>query len=154
MVTRSCTRRFCGVYNDDRRFFGLVTSQLREEAEGSGETNSSCHVFMVEQVNTQAERELRSRTFLFDLPGAGGESDTADQVQFPAIADPILNVIYKLRGLSPSQEAAPPPQDVAATSSSNSSNSDSGIGYRDEALLPAQVGDKAGYYLYRGLIFI
>ena len=132
--------RFCGVYNDDRRFFGLVTTQLREEA--GSDTNSSCHVFMVEPVTNQTERQMRAQTFLFDLPGVGGESDGGDEVQFPAIADPILNVIYKLRGLSPSQEAraAPGPQDVASTSSSNSSNSDSGIGYRDEALQP-QVGE-------------
>ena len=108
---------------------------------------------MVEQINTQSEREMRARTFLFDLTGAGGDSSGADDVQFPAVADPILNVIYKLRGLSPSQDggqpgepagpaagpapvAGPGAQDLASTSSSNSSNSDSGIGYRDEALHP------------------
>ena len=105
---------------------------------------------MVEQINTQSEREMRARTFLLDLTGAGGESSGAEGVQFPAVADPILNVIYKLRGLSPSQEggqsgqsaeadgagAAPGAQEAASASSSNSSNSDSGIGYRDEALQP------------------
>ena len=100
---------------------------------------------MVEQINTQPEREMRARTFLFDLTGAGGESSGADDVQFPAVADPILNVIYKLRGLSPSQDggqsaevggAVAPAQEAASNSSSNSSNSDSGIGYRDEALHP------------------
>ena len=42
--------RFCGVYADDRRFFGLVTSQIRggEESE-----SSSCHVFMVEPIKNQ-----------------------------------------------------------------------------------------------------
>ena len=39
--------RFCGVYADDRRFFGLVTAQQRE---GEASLSSSCHVFMVEQV--------------------------------------------------------------------------------------------------------
>ena len=108
---------------------------------------------MVEQINTQSEREMRARTFLFDLTGAGGESSGTEDVQFPAVADPILNVIYKLRGLSPSQDgggqsgqsveaggpaagAAPGAQEAASASSSNSSNSDSGIGYRDEALQP------------------
>ena len=108
---------------------------------------------MVEQINTQSEREMRARTFLLDLTGAGGESSGAEGVQFPAVADPILNVIYKLRGLSPSQDgggqsgqsveaggpaagAAPGAQEAASASSSNSSNSDSGIGYRDEALQP------------------
>ena len=125
-----------------------MTSQPREEAEGGGETNSSCHVFMVEQVSTQSERQLRARTFLFDQSGAGGDPAGAEDVQFPPVADPILNVIYKLRGLSPSQDGGQPgeagaaavAQDAASTSSSNSSNSDSGIGYRDEALQP-QVGE-------------
>ena len=40
--------RFCGVYADDRRFFGLVTAQQRE---GEASLSSSCHVFMVEQVS-------------------------------------------------------------------------------------------------------
>ena len=85
----------------------------------------------------QTEREIRAGTFQFDL------SDTTD-IMFPANADPVLNVIYKLRGLSPAQEAAslqPPHVEVARSSpgSSAASNSDSGIGYRDEALHP-QVG--------------
>ena len=52
--------RFCGVYNDDRRFFGLVTTQLREEA--GSDTNSSCHVFMVEPVTNQTERQMSQST--------------------------------------------------------------------------------------------
>ena len=85
----------------------------------------------------QTERDIRAGTFQFDL------SDTTD-IMFPANADPVLNVIYKLRGLSPAQEAAslqPQHVEVARSSpgSSAASNSDSGIGYRDEALHP-QVG--------------
>ena len=41
------------MYADDRRFFGLVTSQSRE---GEASVSSSCHVFMVEPVTSQQER--------------------------------------------------------------------------------------------------
>ena len=89
----------------------------------------------------QTEREIRASTFQFEL------TDAASDIQFPANADPVLNVIYKLRGLSPAQEAAgggpqpqqPPPHEAARFSpsaSSAASNSDSGIGYKDEALHP------------------
>ena len=88
----------------------------------------------------QTEREIRASTFQFEL-------NDASDIQFPANADPVLNVIYKLRGLSPAQEAAggpqpqppPPPHEAARFSpsaSSAASNSDSGIGYKDEALHP------------------
>ena len=137
-------------------------SAAEREAEAG---SSSCHVFMAEPITSQvraeshhcgvgntdlilitqylqSEREIRARTFQFELSeaGAGGQG-----VQFPANADPVLNVIYKLRGLSPAQEAAPlppPPPEAARSSptSSAASNSDSGIGYRDEAPHP-QVGN-------------
>ena len=96
----------------------------------------------------QSEREIRARTFQFDLGEPG--SDSGAGVQFPANADPVLNVIFKLRGLSPAQEAGaqPPPEEgglqaaeaASPAASIAASNSDSGIGYRDEALLH-QVGD-------------
>eukprot|EP00090_Calanus_glacialis_P025950 TRINITY_DN4067_c0_g1_i4.p1 TRINITY_DN4067_c0_g1~~TRINITY_DN4067_c0_g1_i4.p1 ORF type:complete len:1667 (-),score=523.48 TRINITY_DN4067_c0_g1_i4:172-5172(-) len=124
--------KFCGVYADDRRFFGLVTSQMRG---GEESDSSSCHVFMVEPINNQAERQQRATTFQFELTF----NNNGDCVEFPANADPILAVIYQLRGLSPSQGDPEPNQlqDVASTSSSSgSSNSDSGIGFRDEALQP------------------
>ena len=95
----------------------------------------------------QSEREIRARTFQFDLGEPGADSSG---VQFPANADPVLNVIFKLRGLSPAQEAgAPPPPEeggheaaeaVSPSASIAASNSDSGIGYRDEAL-QHQVGN-------------
>jgi len=124
--------KFCGVYADDRRFFGLVTSQMRG---GEESDSSSCHVFMVEPITSQTERQQRATTFQFDLTF----HNSGDCVEFPVNADPILAVIYQLRGLSPSQGEPEPNQlqDVASTSSSSgSSNSDSGIGFRDEALQP------------------
>ena len=134
--------RFCGVYADDKRFFGLVTSQQRE---GEGAVSSSCHVFMVEPVVSEQERQQRAATFNFSpSPGAGG-----GWAEFPSDADPILRVIYLLRGLDPEGPAAAAEQVVvldvmsdccaqaSTTSSSLASNSDSGIGGRDtEASLP------------------
>ena len=99
----------------------------------------------------QSEREIRARTFQFELGEPTGDQGAG--VQFPANADPVLNVIYKLRGLSPAQEAGAQPQPseegghqapeaagASPAASSAASNSDSGIGYRDEAP-HHQVGD-------------
>ena len=48
---------FCGAYADDRRFFGLVTSQVEGEGtEGvDDKVSSSCHVFMVEAIASQVK---------------------------------------------------------------------------------------------------
>ena len=40
--------RFCGVCEDDRRFFGLVTGAGSQES-----SSSSCHVFMAEPITSQ-----------------------------------------------------------------------------------------------------
>ena len=104
--------------------------------------SSSCHVFMAEPITSQSEREIRANTFQFDLSEASG-ADQSSPVQFPANADPVLNVIYKLRGLSPGQDEPQQPPEQARSSpalSGVASNSDSGIGYRDEHVL-AQVRD-------------
>lgn len=50
--------RFCGVYADDRRFFGLVTSQMRGGEES--DSSCSCHVFMVEPINSQVCKDSPS----------------------------------------------------------------------------------------------
>ena len=126
--------RFCGVYADDRRFFGLVTAQQRE---GEASLSSSCHVFMVEQVSGEEEMNQRAATFHFSpTPIMGGNGD---YLEFPKDADPILRVIYQLRGVEgggspPDLEQAP-----STISSSAASNSDSGIGGRDNDGLVPQV---------------
>lgn len=103
--------------------------------------SSSCHVFMAEPITSESERQIRANTFQFDL----SDQDTSSSVQFPANADPVLNVIYKLRGLSPGHDEPqqqPPEQarSSPALSGAALSNSDSGIGYRDEHVAAAQVG--------------
>ena len=54
----------------------------------------------------QSERQQRANTFQFDLTF----NNTGDCVEFPANADPILAVIYQLRGLSSSQGDPEPNQ--------------------------------------------
>ena len=58
---------FCGMYMDDKRFFGLVTSQVIEEddeEDGAGvPLSSSCHVFMTEPLNDLEEIARRARAF-------------------------------------------------------------------------------------------
>ena len=78
----------------------------------------------------------RAATFHFSPTPVGGRGD---YLEFPKDADPILRVIYQLRGV----EGGSPPGDLeqggapSTISSSAASNSDSGIGGRDtDALLP------------------
>ena len=78
----------------------------------------------------------RAATFPFSPTPVGG---SGDYLEFPKDADPILRVIYQLRGV----EGGSPPGDLeqggapSTISSSAASNSDSGIGGRDtDALLP------------------
>ena len=78
----------------------------------------------------------RAATFHFSpTPIMGG---SGDYLEFPKDADPILRVIYQLRGV----EGGSPPEMLeqgapSTISSSAASNSDSGIGGRDtDALLP------------------
>ena len=62
---------------------------------------------------------------------------SGDFVEFPKDADPILRVIYQLRGV----EGSSPPdleQAPSTISSSAASNSDSGIGGRDTDAQPQQ----------------
>jgi len=131
---------FCGAYADDRRFFGLVTSQVEGEGpEGvDDKVSSSCHVFMVEAIASQEERRSRAKAFQIDL-----SYDENNQCkEFPSNADPILAVIYALRGVNEGaqeaggEEAGPNPEEASTTSASGSSNSDSGIGFRDDVLVP------------------
>lgn len=136
---------FSGVYSDDKKFFGLVTNHgtsSDELSEGSLEDpvsiSSSCHVFMVDPKLTPHHQHLK-RAKAFHI------TCTLDPLtnkckEFPESADSILQAVvglYRSR-LGLNVEAAPglefhdnmSPQ--PSNTSSNSSNSDSGIGFRDE----------------------
>lgn len=116
---------FCGTCADDKRFFGLVT--VRRSSEDEGDTSSSCHVFMTEAVNSKAEAERRARAFQFSLTFLD-ENQTRCK-EFPAVADPIIQVVMAVYGhKTPSSSGAAP----NGPTSSNSSNGDSGI-FRDDA---------------------
>ena len=87
------------------------------------------------QVSGEEEMAQRAATFHFSPTPMGG---SGDYLEFPKDADPILRVIYQLRGVEggspPDLEQGGAPSTI---SSSAASNSDSGIGGRDtDALLP------------------
>lgn len=136
---------FSGVYSDDKKFFGLVTTHninediVEENRVSPSALSSSCHVFMVDP-KLQPHHQHLKRAKAFHL------SCTLNPVtnrckEFPESAEPILQVItglYKSR-LGLNIDAAPGLVDIDAHispqpshTSSNSSNSDSGIGFRDE----------------------
>ncbi|KAF8785505.1 regulator of G-protein signaling loco-like [Argiope bruennichi] len=136
---------FSGVYSDDKKFFGLVTNHGRnidEFSESSqeepGSVSSSCHVFMVDPKLIPHHQHLK-RAKAFHI------TCTSDPVtnkckEFPESADSILQAVVGLyrsklgpnndvvHGLEFHVNMSPQPSNT----SSNSSNSDSGIGFRDE----------------------
>ncbi|XP_023329260.1 regulator of G-protein signaling loco, partial [Eurytemora carolleeae] len=116
---------FCGVCEDDKRFFGLVTSQA-----GHDNGSSSCHVFMVEPTSSEHERLTRARVFNI-VPSYSPQGVCHE---FPSDADPILSVIYSIKGvILPTPQVQGEEGGVSSSSSSSSSsNSDSGIGYRED----------------------
>lgn len=138
---------FSGVYSDDKKFFGLVTnhgtnndefSESSQEDAASLAISSSCHVFMVDPKLTPHHQHLkRAKAFRITC--------TSDPVtnkckEFPESADNILQAVVGLyrsklgfnneivHGLEFHVNMSPQPSNT----SSNSSNSDSGIGFRDE----------------------
>lgn len=140
---------FSGVYADDKKFFGLVTSHgasSDELSEGSQEgpvsISSSCHVFLVDP-KLQPHHTHLKRAKAFRITCTPHPLTNRCR-EFPESADVILQAIvglYRNRmGLNVDASAvgglvefnghvvSPQPSNT----SSNSSNSDSGIGFRDE----------------------
>ena len=86
------------------------------------------------QVSGEEEMRQRASSYHFSPTPLGASGDF---VEFPKDADPILRVIYQLRGV----EGSSPPdleQAPSTISSSAASNSDSGIGGRDTDAQPQQ----------------
>ncbi|KAG1685478.1 Regulator of G-protein signaling loco [Nymphon striatum] len=152
---------FSGVHADDKKFFGLVTGQTfcaDDFSEGSQDENisvsSSCHVFMVDaRIQPHYKHTKRARVFKIECT-IDPESNQCQE--FPDSAAPILQAIsalYRNRQMISGQNNVqhpflPEPGILGApglvnvdghlspqrsNTSSNSSNSDSGIGFRDEA---------------------
>ncbi|KAK6639310.1 hypothetical protein RUM43_007582 [Polyplax serrata] len=129
---------YCGTSSDeDKKYFGLVTT-------GTGDGNevlpsSSCHVFAV-QSNLFEHQKHFAKASAFKIKCTTG---TLSQgcFEFPSTSEPILNAIKlfcltKVEGniyLNPNELlVANSPQPSHSGSTAASSNSDSGIGFRDE----------------------
>ncbi|XP_053632636.1 regulator of G-protein signaling loco isoform X3 [Cherax quadricarinatus] len=137
---------FCGVYADDKKFFGLVTvhgasgDELSDGSQDGGSVSSSCHVFMVDPRMVQhSDHARRAKNFRLECTS---HPEAHHCQEFPDSADPILHAImslYRNRVGFHLDTGAPGLIDVEAqmspqhsNTSSNSSNSDSGIGFRDD----------------------
>lgn len=113
---------FCGATSEeDRRYFGIVTTSADEEP------SNSCHVFAVDP-RPHLEHCQRAQTFKIEC--------TTDLVtgyckEFPPNCDPILSPIklfYENGIEEPVMANSPQPSNDSTTTS----NSDSGIGFRDD----------------------
>lgn len=107
---------FCGASSDeDRRFFGLVTTAA---------ASSSCHVFAVERRLAGSHADHAAKAEAFNLVCS------SDCREFPASSDPIVTAIKTLYARDEPLVANSPQPSHASTTAS--SNSDSGIGFRDD----------------------
>ncbi len=155
---------FCGAYADDNKFFGIVTRSSSggdtERANGAAtpprkpNTSSSCHVFMVDaKMHFHTDHVKRARAFKISCTRVDPEEENYQCAEFPSSAGPILQSITKHWGRSFENASAPglvndspghiPEPDPHASpqpslTSTNSSNSDSGIGFRDDAVSCAE----------------
>ncbi|CAG0919334.1 unnamed protein product [Notodromas monacha] len=166
LASYPCDRvTFCGAYADDDKFFGIVTRSSSSDAEGSSATasrrvsaSSSCHVFMVDaKMHSHPDHVKRARAFRIECTRS--EEESYQCAEFPLSAGPILQAIVKVWGKSNPTDTSSAPGLINADSpsvhepnaspqpslASNSSNSDSGIGFRDDALSCA---DREGAWDY------
>ncbi|XP_014249405.1 regulator of G-protein signaling loco isoform X2 [Cimex lectularius] len=116
---------FCGASSDkDRKHFGVVTTATGEDP------SSSCHIFAVD-ARPHSNHFKRAKIFKLECkvdPGSG------ICTEFPVTCDPIIAVIKGFYETSASVEEpvvanSPQPSNDSTTTTSNS---DSGIGFRDD----------------------
>lgn len=137
---------FCGAASDDRRFFGLVTCSDTS----SVNTSSSCHVFMLEpklvghSIHVARAEQFGIRCSRIPMPNSGHVLGLQECDEFPGTADPVLSAILHLHPSScqevgvedqKNSSGRRPPSEASNRheSTTTSSNSDSGIGFRDDS---------------------
>jgi len=119
---------FCGASSEeDRRHFGIVTTSADEDP------SNSCHVFAVDP-RSHAEHLQRAQSFKIEC---NIEHATGHCREFPQNCDPIISSIrmFYETGMrqnevdEPVMANSPQPSNDSTTTTSNS---DSGIGFRDD----------------------
>ncbi|RZF36390.1 hypothetical protein LSTR_LSTR002986 [Laodelphax striatellus] len=117
---------FCGVSSDeDRRHFGVVTTSASEDP------SNSCHVFVIDS-RMHIDHQQKAQLFKIDC-----EVDAATGYcrQFPANSDGIVAAVRNFYETGnevadePVMADSPQPSNDSTTTTSNS---DSGIGFRDD----------------------
>lgn len=132
-VHRIC---FCGPSADeDRKYVGLITSSGGPQ-DGDGTPSSSCHIFAVQSSLADHDKHA-SKVAPFKISCTSGPlSDGC--FEFPSTSESVLNAVrsFCLTKDEEHQEnelvMANSPQPSQAGSTAASSNSDSGIGFRDD----------------------
>lgn len=119
-----------GMYPDDKRFFGLVTIQGRDEEEGSvaeAELSSSCHVFMVDpEFAAHNVHSAKAKTFGVHCTI---DPNTHRCIEFPKSCSPILRTAAKLYKDKHGGIFDVPRRHERPASSDSDTNSDSGLGF-------------------------
>ncbi|XP_039283036.1 regulator of G-protein signaling loco [Nilaparvata lugens] len=117
---------FCGVSSDeDRRHFGVVTTSASEDP------SNSCHVFVIDS-RLHADHQQKAQLFKIDCEV---DAVTGHCRQFPVNSDGVVAAVrsYYESGNDvvdePVMADSPQPSNDSTTTTSNS---DSGIGFRDD----------------------
>lgn len=119
---------FCGASSEeDRRHFGIVTTSTDEDP------SNSCHVFAVEP-RPHSEHLQRAQTFKIEC---NIDPSTGNCREFPLNCDPIIAPIRMFYETGDRQNDMDEPVMANSPQPSNdstttTSNSDSGIGFRDD----------------------
>nr|CAD7463780.1 unnamed protein product [Timema tahoe] len=131
---------FCGSSSyDEQKYFGLVTS-ANVDTDDSGESvpSSSCHVFAVEPSlhGPHSQHSVKADTFKLCC---GVDPVSGLCREFPGSSESVIlavRTLYVGREGSTQEEHlvanSPQPSNAGSTATTTSSNSDSGIGFRDD----------------------
>lgn len=120
---------FCSASSEhNRKYFGIVTTSVSEEP------SNSCHVFVTLNPVHQEHAKIASKFGVNCAP----TDDHTECSHFPAISDPLVNAIRKYYEAAnngndidePLVANSPQPSN---DSSVTASNSDSGIGFKDDS---------------------
>lgn len=129
----------CGTYPDDVRFFGIVTlhsDDIEGEKHEEAIAGSSCHVFMVDpDMAVHSVHDQKAKNFAIQCTM---NPKTKHCQEFPQSASQVVKQICKLFShrngfvLETEAEEHGANQNGLRNRESNSSNSDSGLGFRED----------------------
>lgn len=130
----------CGMYPDDKKFFGLVTTQDKDDDDAATDNSSSCHVFMVDpEFATHSVHAAKAKVFGIHCTI---DPSTHRCIEFPKSCSPILRTAAKLYRDKHGGVFDVPRRNERPATSDSDTNSDSGLGFHKDQLDESVPGGK------------